>query len=88
MSEPGNERHRSRRSAARGRWSEKQILDALEDLRRRDRRVHHAYMTIILLGDVKILRAVAVILRWAVRAARRRALRDANHVANVSRSPR
>jgi hypothetical protein len=73
MAAPGNTSPERRRGAAKRHRREAQLLDAFAALRRSDRRVHDALVTIIRRGDVRILDAVAVVVDFVFRAAWRRA---------------
>lgn len=87
MSEPGNGPRRQQHGAARRRHRATQLLNALESLCRGDRGGRVALVTIIPLGDVRSLHSVRVILDCALRAARRRARRDTNHVTTALPRP-
>jgi hypothetical protein len=87
VSKPGNGSPWRRQQAVRRQRREAQLLDAFADLRRSDRRVHDALVTIIRHGDVHILDAVGVIVDFVFHAARRRVRRAANHLPPLPRSP-
>jgi hypothetical protein len=88
MSKPGNGSPERRRGAVRRRQREARLLDAFADLRRSDRRVHDALVTIIRRGDVRILDAVGVIVDFVFRAAWRTARQGENQPATASRGLR
>jgi hypothetical protein len=87
MSKPGNGSPRRHQQAVQRHRREAQLLDAFADLRRSDRRVHDALVTVIRHGDVRVLDAVAVIVDFVFHAARRRVRRAANHLPPPLRSP-